>query len=304
MAEREERKQAMLLGSFLADAFVLGAHWIYNVKVIKARFGEYDAPHEPLPGGWHEGKHLGDYTHYGDQALLLYNHMKEWQGRYTDDSFRGAWRHYMRSYTGYMDMASKDSLKAFEEGNLTGSQSDELGGAARIAPVLYWTVDPQKALEKAVCQSRITHNSEPSLLATELFARLTIRMLEGGASPVPEALRVCLNDMKQAGKYTTLLEGYLAAAEAVSGKAAEDIAAVLGQSCHAHHAIPVIFALLLTSTDYRAVMSLNTRIGGDSATRGMIAGAILGARDGMGCLPPEWLAVVKRLPELPEVNQS
>ncbi len=296
--EKMERKKAMLLGSFLGDAFVLGAHWIYNVKVIEARFGQYDAPHEPLPGGWHTGKHLGDYTHYGDQALLLFDYLKEWQGRYTDDGFRTVWRRYMSSYGGYMDMASKGSLEAFEKGALTGSQSDELGGAARIAPVLYWVEQPEKALEAAIGQSRLTHNSEPSLLATELFTRMTLRVLEGEETSVSEVLRACLGDMKQAGQDTALLDGYLEAAEAAAGKNATDIAEALGQSCHAHHAIPVIFALLLTSSDYRTVLSLNARIGGDSATRGMIVGAILGARNGMEDLPEDWLAAVKQLPEL------
>ena len=296
--ERTERKKAMLLGSFLGDAFVLGAHWIYNVKVIGARFGQYDAPHEPLPGGWHTGKHLGDYTHYGDQALLLFDYLKEQQGGYTDDGFRTAWQHYMSSYGGYMDMASKGSLEAFEKGSLTGSESDELGGAARIAPVLYWVEEPEKTLEAAVGQSRLTHNSEPSLLATELFTRMTLRVLEGEETSIPEVLRACLDDMKQAGQDTALLDGYLEAAEAAAGKDAAGIAEALGQSCHAHHAIPVIFALLQTSSDYREVLSLNARIGGDSATRGMIVGAILGARNGMENLPADWLVAVKQLPEL------
>ncbi len=296
--DRSERKKAMLLGSFLGDAFVLGAHWIYNVKVIEARFGQYDEPHEPLPGGWHTGKHLGDYTHYGDQALLLFDYLKEWRGRYTDDGFRVEWRRHMNSYGGYMDMATKNSLEAFEKGELAGSQSDELGGAARIAPVLYWIEEPAKALEAAISQSRLTHNSEPSLLATELFARMTLRMLEGEETSVSELLSACLGDMRQAGQETALLDGYLTAAEATAGKSAADIAEALGQSCHAHHAIPVIFALLLTSTDYRTVMSLNARIGGDSATRGMIIGAILGARNGVENLPQNWIAVVKRLPEM------
>ena len=296
--EKMERKKAMLLGSFLGDAFVLGAHWIYNVKVIEARFGQYDAPHEPLPSSWHTGKHLGDYTHYGDQALLLFDHLKERQGEYTDDGFRAAWRHYMNSYGGYMDMASKGSFEAFEKGSQTGSESDELGGAARIAPVLYWVEEPEEALEAAVSQSRLTHNSEPSLLAAELFARMTLRVLEGEETSVPEVLQTCLDDMRHAGRDTALLDGYLKAAEAAAGRDATGIAEALGQSCHAHHAIPVIFKLLLTSSDYREALSLNARIGGDSATRGMIVGAILGARNGMENLPADWLAAVNRLPEL------
>ena len=295
--ERDERKRAMLLGSFLGDSFVLGAHWIYNVRAIKKRFGEYNEPHEPLHGSWHRGKHLGDYTHYGDQAMLLYDYLKECWGQYTEDGFKTAWRQYMSSYSGYMDMASKESIKAFDKGEVTGSKSDELGGASRIAPVLYFIEKPETALDAALSQSRLTHNSQPSLLATELFVRTISKALEGERASIPNLLRDSLGDMRENGKDTTLLEEYLSAAEAVASNSDTDIAKVLGQSCHARHAIPVIFKLLMTSSDYREALSLNARIGGDSATRGMIVGAILGAKNGMDNLPVDWLNQVKRLPE-------
>jgi ADP-ribosylglycohydrolase len=296
--EREERKKAMLLGSFLGDAFVLGAHWIYNVNVIEAKFGEYAAPQEPLPGSWHPGKHLGDYTHYGDQALLLNGYLRQKGGAYSNDGFREVWRQYMSSYAGYMDKATKESLEAFEKGEESGSHSDELGGAARLAPVLYWVDNPWNALEMAVCQSRLTHNSEASLLATELFSRMTLRCLEDPTAEIPDALTASLSAMKQAGQNPALLDGYLEQARAAVGMKAADMAAALGQSCHAEHAIPVIMAILLGESEYRPALQLNARIGGDSATRGMIIGAILGARNGMGDLPTDWLAAVKKLPEL------
>lgn len=296
--ERNERKKAMLLGSLLGDSFVLGAHWIYNVKAIKRNFGEYDKPHEPLPRSWHKGKHLGDYTHYGDQAMLLYDYLKECQGKYSVDGFKTVWREFMSSYSGYIDKASKESVKAFDEDKTTGSKSDELGGAARIAPVLYFIKDPETALDAAISQSRITHNSELSLLSTELFAHMILKILYSEIESVPKALRYSLDKMKKNGKDIALLEGYLSAAEAVASNSAADIAKALGQSCHASHAIPVIFKLLLTSSDYRTVQSLNARIGGDSATRGMIVGAILGANNGMDNLPAEWLSSVKRLPKM------
>ncbi len=292
----QNRKSAMLLGSFLGDAFVLGAHWIYDVNEIEAHFGEYTAPHEPLPGTWHKGKHLGDYTHYGDQAYLLNEYLRQ-HGLYTDDGFREAWRAFMSAYHGYMDAASRESLDAFAKGRMDGSQSDELGGAARIAPVIYH-IDHKMALDTALRQSRLTHNSELSLLATELFARIVLALLDNKGGSLSDLLRTCLHDMQQDGQRPALLEQYLERASAVAGKPAADIAAALGQSCHAYHAIPVTMAVLLSTSVYREALPLNARIGGDSATRGMIIGAILGAMNGMDDLPIEWLAVVKRPPAL------
>lgn len=296
--DRRERKKAMLLGSFLGDAFVLGAHWIYNVRMIESHFGDYAEPQEPLPGSYHKGKHLGDYTHYGDQALLLSEYLKERRGAYTEEGWRETWRRHMAGYRGYMDKATKESLEAFDRGESRGSASDELGGAARLAPVLYWVEDPWAALEAAVSQSAVTHNSAPSLAATALFARMTLRCLEDAAVELRQALRDSLSAMKREGQDTALLEAYMEKASAAVGLSAADMAAVLGQSCHAEHAIPVIMAILLGESDYRPAMQLNARVGGDSATRGMILGAILGARNGMADLPESWLKAVKRLPEL------
>jgi ADP-ribosylglycohydrolase len=269
--DRRERKKAMLLGSFLGDAFVLGAHWIYNVRMIEASFGDYTEPQEPLPDSYHKGKHLGDYTHYGDQALLLHEYLKERRGAYTEEGWRETWRRQMAGYRGYMDRATKESLAAFSRGEPRGSASDELGGAARIAPVLYWVEDPWAALEAAVSQSAVTHNSAPSLAATEFFARVTLRCLEDAAVELRQALRDSLSTMKREGQDTALLEAYMEKVSAAAG---------------------------LSAADTAAAMQLNARIGGDSATRGMIPGAILGARNGMADLPESWLKAVKRLPEL------
>lgn len=296
--DKTERRRALLLGSFVGDAFVLGAHWIYDVSEIEAHFGDYSAPQEPLPGTWHKGKHLGDYTHYGDQALLLNGYLKAAKGVYSDDGFRKHWQQHMSGYRGYMDMASKESLAAFAKGDMRGSHSDELGGAARMAPALYWVDDPALAVETVVSQSMLTHNSDESYLATALFAGVTVRALEHPDKGLPDMLRASLSDMNRTGQNASLLERYLEKAEAVAGRSPADIAAALGQSCHARHAIPVIMAILLSENDYRSALQLNARIGGDSATRGMIAGAILGAKNGMAGVPEDWLAMVKRLPDL------
>lgn len=105
----------------------------------------------------------------------------------------------MNSYSGYMDMASKESIKAFDEDKITGSKSDELGGVARIAPVLYFIKDPVAALDAAISQSRLTHNSEPSLLSTELFAHMILKILDGEIASVPKVLRYSLDEMRHLG---------------------------------------------------------------------------------------------------------
>ncbi len=87
-------------------------------------------------------------------------YLKDKQGVYTNDGFREAWRQYMTGYGGYMDMASKESLASFEKSGTEGSHSDELGGAARLAPVLYWVENPWTALDVTV--SRVSSHTTAS----------------------------------------------------------------------------------------------------------------------------------------------
>ncbi|MFO7715971.1 ADP-ribosylglycohydrolase family protein, partial [Desulfosarcina sp.] len=63
-------KKAMVLGSFTADALALGAHWVYNTRVIDKKFGVVEQYQDPLTS-YHTGKRKGDFTHYGDQMLVL-----------------------------------------------------------------------------------------------------------------------------------------------------------------------------------------------------------------------------------------
>lgn len=63
----------------------------------------------------------------------------------------------MSAYQGYCDIATRESLSLLAAGARYGYASDELGGAARIAPVLFSIDDPDAALAAAVDQSRLTH---------------------------------------------------------------------------------------------------------------------------------------------------
>lgn len=296
ISDLKSRKESMLLGSFMADAFVLGAHWIYDLNQIEANFGSYDNPHGPLPGSWHKGKKLGDYSHYGDQAYLLNEYLRQQRGQYNADGFRLAWQKMMKDYQGYVDSASRHSLISFSLGDNIGSQSDELGGAARIAPVIFWIDDPVTALSAALDQSRLTHNSPESLLATELFARTIQSLLAGKDNCLTELVLQAAGQMRGAGRNMDAFDRYLNQSSSMIGHSAAEIASELGQSCHARHAIPVILAILMSLDDYRQAMQLNARIGGDSAARGLIIGAILGARNVLQDLPPEWLGILRRKP--------
>ena len=290
-----ERKKGLLAGSLLGDAFVLGAHWIYDPERIRKEFGRYDRLHEPLADTYHIGKHLGDQTHYGDQTAWLFRHLRDSRGHtYDPDAWRQDWLAHMETYTGYRDAASRTSAARLRGGERYGSDSNELGGAARIAPVLYWLADPGEILSAALDQSRATHDSLESRLATELFTRAALRLVSPAGEPFGalHALESARADMHAARLDTAFLDQAAAKALPYAKSSPERIARELGQSCHAQHAVPVLYAVFETTEDYREALSLHASIGGDSATRAMLTGVLLGAASGTAILPPEWLGLL------------
>jgi hypothetical protein len=60
----------ILLTSLAGDALCLGPHWIYDQREIAQKLGQITGYAAPLTS-YHPGKQAGDFTHYGDQTLIL-----------------------------------------------------------------------------------------------------------------------------------------------------------------------------------------------------------------------------------------
>ena len=67
----QDNRKAAILAAFAADALALGVHWIYNTHVIDRKYGRVEDLLAPQLAKFHAGKRRGDFTHYGDQMLLL-----------------------------------------------------------------------------------------------------------------------------------------------------------------------------------------------------------------------------------------
>ena len=133
-----EKKTGMLWAVFAADALSLGSHWVYNTRVIDKKFGRPDSFEAPLTSH-HKGKGAGDFTHYGDQTLLLLETLSG-MPRFDLQGWADGWKRFFDTYGGYFDSATKTTLGrmgAGEGAETCGSDSDDLAGAARIAPLIY-----------------------------------------------------------------------------------------------------------------------------------------------------------------------
>jgi len=285
-----ERYAGLLYASLAADALALAPHWIYDQDELARKFGRPTEMREPPPGSYHAGKPLGAQTHYGDQVLVLMDSLEATGGNFVMEDFARRWREFWSSSQAYCDHATKDTLAHLEAGpGLTqaGSTSTELGGPARIGPLLLaLRGEETPTIVGAVrAQTALTHNSPIALDAAELLAR-TVLLLGRGVS-IPTALRTTTADVN----YRALPAGeYLRQAEEAARLPVAEAVEQLGQSCPLEKALPAVFAILLRhGDDVETALVENVMAGGDSAARGLTLGMILGAAHGWRALPSRWV---------------
>ncbi len=285
------KARGMVMGSFAGDALALGAHWIYDTAVIDKTFGRIEYFIKPSAQSYHPTKEAGAFTHYGDQTLVLLESLAH-TGSFSLEDFARRWQGLFSDYDGYVDGATTTTLKNFASGKShgdSGSQSTDLGGAARIAPLIYAHAGDLKSLLESVrAQTAMTHNSAQVAACAEFFARVTHRVLQGQA-PVDSMKRVA----EESFASTPLAQGV---ADGLDMAALESRRAIfdMGQSCAARSAFPSTVQLIARyENDLREGLIENVMAGGDSAARGLVVGMVLGAHLGMDGIPEEWMRNMK-----------
>lgn len=279
---------AMVLASLVGDSLALGLHWIYDTTVIAGRVDRLDDLLEPAADGYHPGKKRGDLTHYGDQALHLLDHLAANQGRFALAEYGREWRKFITSYGGYMDRASKASLQNLEAGHppeSCGSPSTDLGGATRIAPLIFALRHHPSDLEQAVAaQTALTHQDPGAVAAAVFLANACCRVLEGAS--LRQALAAALTKLAESPELA------LRVRDAIDRKGGEITATVknYGQACAVNGALPAaIFTALQLEDNLKQALAATVMAGGDSAARAMVVGMLLGARHGLAAIPANWL---------------
>jgi ADP-ribosylglycohydrolase len=283
-----ERCAGLLYGALVGDSLALGAHWIYDQSEIARRWGRVTELQAAAPDGYHPGKERGAQTHYGDQTLILLESLEACGGNFVMDDFARRWRGFWDNSAAYRDRATKETLAHLEEGRgLTraGSDSTELGGAARIAPLLaaLRNEDQPTILAAARAQTALTHASPMAMDAAEFIAQTVFLLMRGVtiSSALPMAALL---------SYRTLrVEELLRRAQETHGLSATEAVEKLGASCPLDKALPAVLAILLRhGDDLEEALVENVMAGGDSAARGLVLGTILGAAHGWRAIPARW----------------
>lgn len=289
----------LVLPSLAADALSLGPHWIYDASKIAGLYPEgvrrFDSPRS----SYHPGKAAGDFTHYGDQALALLRSVVLREG-FEAAGWREDWvRLWSRNATSYRDGATRRTLDYLADGTAPPSDSGDLGGASRLAPLLAALADAPlwRRVEAAREQTRLTHG-ESIADAAEFFAR-TVDALGRGAS-VSEALATAA-----AADYATLqARDALDSASSQAGAEPAEAGAALGLGCGAAEAFPLTLYFLLRYADAPAeALVQNAMAGGDSAVRGLLIGMTMGAAFGTHWMPGAWVGELGEREEIEALLQ-
>ena len=287
-----DNAKSMVLGSFVGDSLALGVHWIYDQAQIAKAHGRLDALKEPGPGTLHPGKKAGEFTHYGDQTLLLLESVAE-KGGFDSADFSRRWREMFEGggYSGYVDKATSNTLSQLGAGwehQDAGSPSEDLAGASRIAPLVYaYRNDVEAMVAACRTQTAMTHNKAKVVGAAEFFARTAHGVL-GGAAPA-EAMASALEGRLPGSPLHEWFKDGMDAA----GEDSVQAIAHFGQSCYVDGAFQSVVQLIARHQDAPAEALVDSAMaGGDSAARNMLVGMVLCAWKGMEALPPHWPAAL------------
>jgi ADP-ribosylglycohydrolase len=283
----KENGKSVVLASLVADSLALGAHWIYDTQQIADRFGRVESLLKPPADSFHITKNKGDFTHYGDQALVLLESVAENKGFDLFD-FSARWQKLLEGYQGYIDQATRLTLEQYDLGKdaeTAGSPSNDLAGASRIAPLVYcYRNDLERLIQAARAQTKMTHTDPATVDSAEFFARVCWHVLNGVAPA--EAIKRVSQDNFQEGPIPAWVRSGLDS----KGQDSVDVIGGFGRSCHTPDAFPgVVHLLARYEDDLKEALVQSVMAGGDSAARGMMVGMVLGAHLGTGAIPEDWL---------------
>lgn len=293
----------IIFGSLVGDALALGPHWIYDQQQIETAFPIMESFAAPL-SPYHPGKTSGDFTHYGDQVIVLLRSIAEHQ-HFDPEAYSREWFAYWNeaSTISYRDSATRETLAAMDKGLSfmdAGSASHELSAAGRIAPLflLPWA-DRDALLDAAKTLCALTHRNDAVIEATEFFARLTLAVAKGGS--IQQAIPLIIEEMP-----TPALEASAAWNEVLANLELPVNEALLayGLSCDVQQGFRgVLHILSLYGNDLHTALRVNALAGGDSAARGLLIGMVSGARP-EAVVPNDWIIQLRQYELIQALIQS
>jgi ADP-ribosylglycohydrolase len=278
----EKKIKELVLVSLVADAYCLGAHWVYDEKQLQNASFDWNILNTPL-SIWHKGKTAGEFTHYGDQTYWLYKFLEN-KDDFKAEEFLIYWNNKMKTYEGYIDGASRQTIKNIEEGvSPSGSNSADLSIVGRIAPLLKVSKTKAEFLKNVDSFVRLTHDSPKALNASRFFAKVIWNLIEG------KELSVSIESIKD--EFDTKIQAHIN--KAIASKEADTFETIrnFGPACDVDDGFAGALHLLAKYDNLKEMLIENAKAGGDSSARAMIASIIFMMNRPASQIPQNWLSI-------------
>jgi len=282
----EEKIKDLVLSALVVDSYCLGMHWVYDEEQLLDKNFNWQVLNAPK-ALWHKGKEAGDFTHYGDQTLWLYEFLKD-KNSFDVDLYRDFWYKKMKNYTGYLDSASRNTILNIENKTTpSGSNSTDLSIVGRIAPLLKVSKNKEEFLKNVQIFVQVTHNSEKAKECADFFARLLLLVLE--KNDITKSILKLKNEYDDS--FQVMIEKGLNSKDEDSFKAIREF----GPACDIDGGFSGVIHLLAKYDNLKEMIINNSKAGGDSSARAMIATTIFMANKNINELPKEWLNINKKI---------
>jgi ADP-ribosylglycohydrolase len=316
--ERADRIRGAIWGQLVGDAAALGTHWIYDLEEQSSAYPDGVVGfEEPRPGHYHDGKHPGDQTHYGDGALLLLESISAhgaFEPRHFGESFVAKFRE--GAYHGYLDHATRGTVERYDDfvRDRTASEFDFQDGADDDQPATqtrlsilvgrYDRAAKTDLLDLVQSLTLVAQHNGVAVSSAKFSALLLGALLDG--SGVDDAVGAALDDAAGAEPdHADRLRRQVNEARAAVQLDTTEATLRFGQSCPLEHSLPASLQVLLKyPEDFEKAILATVRAGGDNAARAAIVGGWLGAHLGVAGVPEHWrqgLTNAARISEMVDV---
>lgn len=283
-----KKVKELVLSSLVADAYCLGSHWIYDEKQLENLEIDWNELND-AKSIWHKDKIAGEFTHYGDQALWLYEFLQD-KDNFNVKEYLTFWVNKINSYNGYIDGSSRITLENINDGKIpSASSSTDLSIVGRIAPLLLVSKTKDEFLQNVENFVKCTHNSNETTSAARFFASLLLEVLDG------KMIEESILGLKE--KFDTKIQTYIYSG--VASKTDDSFKTIrdFGPACDINGGFQGVIHLLCKYNNLKELLIANAKAGGDSSARAMIATIILVAHDSKNIakIPSSWLNIKAKI---------
>ena len=276
----EKKIKDLVLSSLVADSYCLGTHWIYDENQLINNDINWEELNAPM-AIWHKGKSAGDFTHYGDQNYWLYEFLKD-KNSFNEKEFLDFWFEKMKTYTGYIDGASRNTILNIENGVVpSGANSHDLSIVGRVVPLLKVSKTKEEFLQNVGKFVKLTHNSKEALQSADFFANLLLLVLENNE------IEKSILELKNS--YDSFFQEMIE--KGINSKNSDTFETIrtFGPACDINSGFSGVIHLLCKYDNLKDMLVANSKAGGDTSARAMISSVIFLANKQISEIPKNWL---------------